>query len=281
MDPHYPSARQSLWYTLTEKALRRGRALKMFKREDAAQLARLDRGGDYAVFPLNTEPEAALLVYGRVYRNQIETVRNIASSIPVGWRLVVKEHPAAVGYRSYAFYRKIREIPNVILLGPAADTHKLLEASRMVFVVFGTIGFEAILKRKPLIVFCKTPYGLFPDNMVRYVKNMLDLGEEIRYLLKSYNYDEWAVICYIAAHIEGSVPLNLFTELLGKGGRKRISSDYSIEEQYRVLARYAVQRIGEEERRLTASSSTSRATHKEKVNADAETKSLNTLGQNV
>ena len=64
---------------------------------------------------------------------------------------------------------------------------------------------------------------------------------------ENYNYDEWALVCYVAAHIESSIPLNLFTGLLGKGGRESISMDQTLDEQYKLLARYSIKRIYEEQ----------------------------------
>jgi hypothetical protein len=49
----------------------------------------------YAFYPMHTEPEVALSVFGRPYQNQIETIRNIAANLPVSWKLVVKDHPIA------------------------------------------------------------------------------------------------------------------------------------------------------------------------------------------
>ena len=196
------------------------------------------------------QSQVALLVYGRSYRNQIETVRNIASSLPVGWKLVVKEHPNSMGYRSKGYYKKLQEIPNVVLLGPKVDTGAVISGSELVFVVFGTIGLEAVMKEKPLITFCNTPYGSFPSNMVRFVDNISGLGREIRDLLSSYKYDERALYAYVAAHIEASVRINLFTGLLGKGNRNASTAASSLHEQYRSLARYTWKRIAEEKKKL-------------------------------
>ena len=58
------------------------------------------------------------MVYGRAWMNQIEAIRNIARNLPVGMKLLVKEHPAALGYRSVSFYKKVTAIPNVLLVSP-------------------------------------------------------------------------------------------------------------------------------------------------------------------
>lgn len=250
-DTHYPAPQQSFFYARIIKILRKKIFDKNVKKIFSSNWKNISEKYSYALYPLNTEPEVALLVYGRSYRNQIETVRNVASSLPVGWKLFVKEHPNAKGYRTAGFYKKLSAIPNVVLIAPEVSTEQLVKNSEMVFVVFGTIGLEAVLQEKPVISLCKTPYGSFPVNMVRYVESMPSLAEEICDLLKNYKYDEWALVCYVAAHIESSIPLNLFTGLLGKGGRESTQMDQSLDEQYKKLAHYTVLRIKEELKRLS------------------------------
>lgn len=247
-DPHYPTPLQSFWYSRGVKPFRRVVINKIYKNVFANDWRELSIKYSYALYPLNTEPEVALLVYGRTYRNQIETVRNVASSLPLGWKLFVKEHPNAKGYRSKGFYEKLNAIPNVVLIGSEVSTEVLIRNAELVFVVFGTIGLEAILKKKPVISLSQTPYGTFPPNMVRCVESLPGLAAEIRDLLEKYNYDEWALISYIAAYIEGSIPLNLFTGLLGKRGRESIHMEQTLEEQYQQLAKYTINRIYEERR---------------------------------
>lgn len=64
-------------------------------------------GRRYLFYPLHTEPEVSLLVYGRPYVNQIEIIRALATSLPSDMALVVKEHPWMVGKRSFGAYEKI------------------------------------------------------------------------------------------------------------------------------------------------------------------------------
>ncbi len=249
-DAHYPTARKSIFYSRIVKPWRHMLIQRLVFQSGDADWGEEHENYRYAVYPLNTEPEVALLVYGRSYRNQIETIRNIASSLPVEWKLVVKEHPNAMGYRNIGYYKKLREIPNVVLLGPAVETNNVVAGADLVFVVFGTIGLEAIMKEKPVITFCRTPYGSFPDHMVRFVENIPTLSEEIQKLLDSYWFDEWALNSYIAAHMESSVRVNLFTGLLGKNGRESSDSVSSLDDQYKQLARYTLTRIAEEQSRL-------------------------------
>ena len=67
-------------------------------------------------------------------------------------------------------------------------------------------------------------------------------------LTSRYSYDEKALLRYIGSIVEGSVPINLITELLGKTGRyKPGSTNYELETHPHldVLADYVVRRIQE------------------------------------
>lgn len=248
-EPHYPSFLEAVFYRDVIRPWRRHLTRFTFDVKNEDEFIR-EHEGRYAVFPLNTEPEAAILTFARPYRNQIETARNIAASLPVSWKLLVKEHPYAWGYRNANYYRKLREIPNVALAGPNADTGRLIDSARLVFLTYGTIGLEALIKGKPLVVFNRAPYGVFPQEMVRYAGHPWRLAEEVQDLLARHTQDDGKVTAFIAAHVATGIPLNLYTELLGKGGRETHGMGRTVDEQYGDLAQYLKRRVAEETQRL-------------------------------
>ena len=173
----------------------------------------------FAYYPLHVEPEIALSIFGREYLNQIELVRNIAKSIPVTWKLVVKDHPAGVGRRNIGYYKKLLEIPNVVLVNHYVNSMAIIENAKIVFTVSGFSGFEAILEKKPVITFGTTFYDVLPDNMVQNVRSLHDLPNTVLELLEHYRYSEKHIVCLIAAVIKNSTPLNLYENVLNKKGR--------------------------------------------------------------
>jgi len=173
----------------------------------------------YAYYPLHVEPEIALSIFGREYLNQIELVRNIAKSIPVTWKLVVKDHPAGVGRRNIGYYKKLLEIPNVVLVNHYVNSIAIIKNAKIVFTVSGFSGFEAILEKKPVITFGRTFYDILPDCIVSHVRSMQDLPHTVLELLENYRYSEKEVVCLIAAIIKNSIPLNLYSQVLKKEGR--------------------------------------------------------------
>ncbi|UCC98755.1 MAG: hypothetical protein JSW66_02450 [Phycisphaerales bacterium] len=197
----------------------------------------------YAYYPLHVEPEIALSLFGREYLNQIELIRNIAKSVPVTWKLVVKDHPAGVGRRNIGYYRRLLEIPNVVLVDHYVDSERIVENARMVFTVSGFSGFEAILKRKPVITFGTTFYDVLPDEMVRCVRSLRELPGVVKDLLNGYRYSERDVVSLIAAALKNSTPLNLYEDVLNKKGRTTVDST-TFDEQKREFADFLLRSMG-------------------------------------
>jgi len=134
----------------------------------------------YVYFPLGVEPEANILLNAPFFTNQIETIRIIAKSLPVGYQLYVKENPGQVTreWREISEYQKIMDIPNVKLLHPSFSNKKLLENSSIVITVGGSSGFEAAFYEKPSMVFSDTIYTLLPS--VYRIKELDQIPERMQ-----------------------------------------------------------------------------------------------------
>lgn len=207
---HFDYFNKQILNPIKDKAIR-----KMLPYTSVDELA----NSQYAYYPLHVEPEIALSLFGREYLNQIEIIRNIARSLPVTWKLVVKDHPAGVGRRNVKYYRKLLEIPNVVLAVHYLESKKIIENAKMVFTVSGFSGFEAILKAKPVITFGKMFYNVLPDSMVRNVLCLQKLSDVINDFLASYKYSQKEIVSLVAAIMKNSVRLNLYTQVLSKKGR--------------------------------------------------------------
>jgi len=172
------------------------------------------KGLRYVFYPLHKEPEATLLVYNKYMLNQIEVVRNIAQSIPIGMKLLVKEHPASIGYRKSSFCTALRDIPNVEIVSPKLKVRTLIEYSELVTVLGGTVGFEALLLKKPVVLLGSALYQMINSKMMRKVSNSDSLAKAIDEILCTYKYEEDTLITYISFIIENSVGVDFYSKLL-------------------------------------------------------------------
>ena len=122
----------------------------------------IDLTSKYIYFPLQTEPERVILLNAPFHTNQISVIENIAKSIPIGYKLLVKEHPAMkiIGpWRPISYYKQILSIPNVVLLHPSIKNNLAIKNSDLTITIAGTSGQEATFYGKPVITFTKQLYS--------------------------------------------------------------------------------------------------------------------------
>jgi hypothetical protein len=236
-DNHVPHPLRSLWFTAVVNPCRARYAARALKNRylQADELKRTR----YCFYPLHTEPEVSLLVYGRPFLNQVEIIRTLALSLPVDMVLVVKEHPWMVGKRTMDAYRKLLDIPRVRLVSPAMDARGLIAGAALVAVVTGSIALEAAILGKPVITFGECPYNALPETMVRRCKDLRHLPDLLHSMLEQYRNDEAALEAYLAAVYATSESVNLYSVLLEKKGvHQERTGDFAAEA--RKLADYAL-----------------------------------------
>jgi hypothetical protein len=206
---------------------------------------------NYILYPLHTEPELVLSQFARPFLNQIEVIRNISLSMPIGMTLLVKEHPMMLGRRPLSYYKKILKISNVKLIDFNLSSEAALEHAKQVVIIRGAIGLEAVIKKKPVVSLGKSLFDILPQCMFRSCWNLYELPSAIYDMLNNYHYDHNSLIKYLASVMKGSAQVNLVSDLLGKSGRFRTSNgnkEFSFEQHPHldVLADYLLERIRDE-----------------------------------
>ena len=172
--------------------------------------------GRYAVFPLHTEPEISLQLYGRPLLNQIEIVRAIALSLPADMTLAIKEHPWMVGKRSLDSYRKFQEIPRVHIAAPEMELRDLIANATLITILTGSSGIEAAVLKKPVVTLGPSMINLLPDTMVEHCRDFTQLPESITRILMEHHHDEPSLERLFLAILENTTNVNLYSGLLGR-----------------------------------------------------------------
>ncbi len=127
-----------------------------------------DIASKYVYFPLPMQPEMTTVPLAGHFSDQVNLVRTVASALPAGWRLYVKEHPAQFLWqlsnrgRSTRQYDMIRAIPNVTVIRLEINSAYLVEHAQAVATATGTSGFEAVERGVPAIVFGSPWYRRAP-----------------------------------------------------------------------------------------------------------------------
>ncbi|TBU86363.1 hypothetical protein [Phytopseudomonas dryadis] len=136
----------------------------------------------FYLYPLHFHPESSTSILAGGYLDEYEVIRNLAFNLPEGARLYVKDHLSAQGYQSLAFYRKLVALPNVTLLHPGAPTKELIKKSIAVITLTSTVGYEAVLLKKPVYLLGHVFYKFHPLvtqlDSPSYIHNILSRGQE-------------------------------------------------------------------------------------------------------
>jgi len=138
----------------------------------------------FIYFPLHSEPERALSIAAPYFTNQIEVVKNVARSIPVDYKLYVKDHPImdVKGGRKIEFYKELLKLPNVKLIHHSITQDELITKCSLVITIAGSGGMEAAIYGKPSIIFSETLYSSLPS--VHKLQEVEELPSAIRTSLK-------------------------------------------------------------------------------------------------
>jgi len=146
---------------------------------DKNLLFKFDKNEKFVYLPLSIDQERSLLLAAPYFTNQTEIIRHIAKSLPVDYKILVKEHPHQVfrNWRSIETYKEIMNIPNVFLIHPSVNAKHLYKYTSLVITVGGTSGFDAAIHGKPTIIFSNYGYKILPS--VTKVENIEKLPEAI------------------------------------------------------------------------------------------------------
>ncbi len=194
-------------------------------------------------YPMHSEPEIAISVHGKEWQNQIELIRKISQSIPLGSKLIIKEHPKSVGYRSLSYYNSLLQIPNLFFIDAQTSTKEVIINSRLVFVLSGFVGFEALILEKPVIAFGDVMYSCLPDSMIKKCTDTSRLSELVKSMEENYQYSQDSFKSYIAAVYENTEGINFYSSLLGKKGRHSVGSDNSYEKHIKLLSNFIYSKL--------------------------------------
>jgi hypothetical protein len=127
--------------------------------------------------------------------------------MPLHFKLYVKEHPIMVGYRTHRYYRELKKIPNVKLMNPSTSSFDLIKNAKLIATITGTVGWEALIFKKPVITFGDIFY-----NVLSAAKRCREI-EQLPYLvneqLKKFHHDEAELENFIGAVLEESAQVDL------------------------------------------------------------------------
>jgi len=171
---------------------------------------KLEDVGKYIYFPLQFQPEATIDVAAPYFANQIETARLVAMSIPAPYTLVVKEHPAMVGYRSCSYIEKVARTPNVAFVDYRTPSQKVLAGADLVVSPNSTTIVESAFVGKGAVQLGNLGTTLKLPNVVQH-KDLTTLAGTIsEYLGKNFDTPEYQLQLenYVAAAYDTAIDVD-------------------------------------------------------------------------
>lgn len=134
--------------------------------------------GPYVFFGLHMQPESSIDVMAHFFANQPRVIELMARSLPPTHRFLVKLHKSDAPNYSPEWLARIEMLPGVQVVSPYADTFELISRADLVVAIQGTIGLEAALLGRPLLLFGDSPVQSFPSAST--VGRTVDLPKLIR-----------------------------------------------------------------------------------------------------
>ena len=110
-----------------------------------------EHAAPYVYFPLHDAADYKIRQLLPHLADQAQVAARLASALPDGMQLVVKEHPLSIGHNRLPWLRRLASIPNVCLVHPHTSTHDLIAGAEGVAVISSTVGLEALLHEKPVL----------------------------------------------------------------------------------------------------------------------------------
>ena len=136
--------------------------------------------GKYILFPLQTPAESSLLVNAPLLTNQIEIIDQISKSIPIEYKLLVKEHPASItrSWRSIKDYEKIIKTPRVIPIHPDVEITEIIKKSSLIITISSTVALDSLFYEKPSLILSETTFSMIPS--IYKLKEIINLSDAIK-----------------------------------------------------------------------------------------------------
>lgn len=171
--PYYEKKMRALsWSGLTPKNVLKSLEKRMVFSEYMKAARSFDTESPFATYFLHYQPEMNTIPEAGLYCDQFQAIVKVASALPQGVMLIVKEHPSTFTkrcdrrWRPKGFYERIARIPNVRICIPGADAFHHIDRAKFVASIAGVCLTEALARGITAVTFYSPRFSLFPDSLV-------------------------------------------------------------------------------------------------------------------
>lgn len=119
---------------------------------------------DSVVYFMHYQPEATSLPIGQYFIEQSNAINTLRMAFPKNTKIYIKEHPTQYKqpidprFRPINYYQIISKIENVEFIDPMYPSYDLIDKAKFVSTLNGKVGFQSLLRGKPVICFGLASY---------------------------------------------------------------------------------------------------------------------------
>lgn len=157
----------------------------------------------YVVYFLHYQPEATSSPTGNIFVNQFLCIETLLKNLPENYCIYVKEHPHQLMPHREGHMSRMKEMyeflirnPRVKLMRIEESSFELLKNSEAVGTICGTVGWESIVREKPVVLFGFSWYENY-KGVLRITDD--ESAKKIQEFIESYKYDEQSLMAYLSA----------------------------------------------------------------------------------
>lgn len=162
---------------------------------------------NYIYYTLHVDPEASTMVLADMHTDQMAVIEAIAKSMPMGMKLVVKEHIPCIGRRPAGFYERISNMPDVHLVSPFTDGFTWIRNASLVCSITGTVLWEAIMLGIPTLIFGEVHFLNIKEGIV-YSPDLTNLTVAIKQALNTKPAKDNTLTTYIASIMQNGIDIS-------------------------------------------------------------------------
>lgn len=163
-----------------------------------------DYNEEYVVHFLHYQPEATTCPGGDIFVDQRLCIELLLKNLPINYKIYVKEHPSQFMKRMVGHTGRMRDLyddlirnERVKLISTSIDSFKLIKHAQAVSTITGTVGWESMVRRKPVIAFGLSWYENYSKGVLRISDE--NSAKKIFEFIDTYQFNEHSLLAYLAS----------------------------------------------------------------------------------
>ena len=158
----------------------------------------------YVCHFLHYQPEATTCPGGDVFVDQSLCIELLLKNLPSSYYVYVKEHPHQFltnrpghSCRMKDLYDDLKNNPRVKLISIKENPFDLMKKAKAVSTISGTVGWEAMVRQKPVIAFGLCWYENYSRGVLRITDE--SSASNMLHFIENYKFNEHSLLAYLAA----------------------------------------------------------------------------------